>query len=170
MVCTTGSKSLWEFALALYSSPGVEETALYLQDTHGANVNILLWAAWLEARSVPLSQGLLQGAESAIVDWDREVVRVLRDLRRRLKGEEAALVKELRSSVKAAELLSERQCLSLLEALAMPPAAANFCPGQNLDVYMRRLNAVADLEVIRQALAHSSRDDQFPGTEASRGG
>lgn len=156
MTCTTGSKSPWDFALALYSSPGVEETALYLQNSHGANVNILLWAAWLETQAIALTPDLLRSAESTIAAWDRQVVQVLRELRQRLKGDEAELAKELRISVKAAELLAERQCLLLLEGVAAAPGTEAVRAGQNVDFYARNLNGVADVEAIRRAIASLS--------------
>lgn len=156
MTCTRGGKSLWDFALALYSSPGVEETALYLQNSHGANVNILLWAAWLETQGIVLTPDLLGSAESTIAAWDRQVVQVLRDLRQRLKGDEAELVKELRTSVKAAELLAERQCLLLLEGISGTPTSEAIRSGQNVDFYARNLNGAADVAAITRAIASLS--------------
>lgn len=39
----------WRFSCAVYAAPGVAQACLELQDTHGADVNLLLLAAWLGA-------------------------------------------------------------------------------------------------------------------------
>jgi uncharacterized protein (TIGR02444 family) len=39
----------WEWALDAYARPGVAEACLELQDVHGQNVPLLLWAAWAAA-------------------------------------------------------------------------------------------------------------------------
>lgn len=155
MAATTDGNSLWEFALALYSSPGVEETTLHLQDELGANVNIVMWASWLETRAIPLTPGLLQEAEFTISAWDQEVVQVLRGVRRRVKSFEAEsdLARELRALVKQAELLSERRCLSLLEEITTGPSGRNLKVGENVDFYLGGVSADVDLQPIRQALA-----------------
>jgi len=69
-----GLKPLWEFALALYSSPGVEEMALFLQDSKRLRVSLLLWLCWLEARKLRLTQQQLQRAEADIAVWDDRLV------------------------------------------------------------------------------------------------
>ena len=51
---------LWNFALACYARPGVEQVFLRLQDG-GADVCLLLCALWLERRQVPC-EGAAPGA------------------------------------------------------------------------------------------------------------
>jgi len=76
-----------------------------LQDRRGLDVNVLLFAAWAGAVcGVRLSPEELARIDSAIADWRAEVVRPLRAVRRRVKGEDAALYERL----KAAELAAER--------------------------------------------------------------
>src|SRR5690554_5692193 len=91
-------EALWQFALALYSSPGVEKTLLHLQDQLGANVNLLLWSCWLQKRHIKLTPSLLTSAKGTIAHWDNSVVQSLRHLRRQLKAQEAEspLIKTLR--------------------------------------------------------------------------
>ena len=48
--------ALWRFALAVYQKPGVSDACLLLQDRHGCNVTLLLFAAWAGAeRGVALT-------------------------------------------------------------------------------------------------------------------
>ena len=41
--------SLWDWTLRAYAQPGVPEACLDLQDRHGQNTSLLLWAVWAEA-------------------------------------------------------------------------------------------------------------------------
>ncbi|MEX1031842.1 MAG: TIGR02444 family protein [Cellvibrionaceae bacterium] len=155
MTSFADSGSLWEFALALYSSPGVEETALHLQDAGNINVNILLWACWLEARAIPLTPALLSQAKSTIVAWDTEVIRVLRGLRRRLAQlePEQETAQQIRGLIKQAELLAEKRCLSLLGDMATPLGGEALPLGHNMGCYLKDLPIEANLTPIRQGLA-----------------
>lgn len=121
-------QALWEFALALYSSPGVEETVLRLQDRFAVNVNILLWACRLETLGIVLTPALLADAEASTDDWDREVVQTLRQLRRHLRGPRT----ELRERVKEAELLAEKESLARLARVPLPAGRERLKPGENL--------------------------------------
>src|SRR5690606_3057428 len=86
----SGNNPLWAFADALYSSHGVEETCLHLQDEYGVNVNLMLWCCWLEGRRVELSSMLLDRARHAIEAWDADIIKPLRRARRLVK--EAAML------------------------------------------------------------------------------
>ena len=95
----------WDFSLAVYARPGVPAACLDLQDRLGLDVNVLLFAAWAGLGcGVRLSAEDLARVDSAIAPWRAEVVRPLRAVRRRVKGEDAALYDQL----KAAELAAER--------------------------------------------------------------
>jgi uncharacterized protein (TIGR02444 family) len=115
--------SLWDFAVAVYAAPGVPEACLALQDRHGCDVNVLLFAAWMSAvRCCPLSPGEIADAAASVEDWHRDVVRPLRGVRRRLKSgpppapDEATAA--LRTRIKSIEIEAERIELSRLELLA----------------------------------------------------
>ena len=105
LVTGQGVNPLWDFSLAVYARPGVPAACLDLQDRRGLDVNVLLFAAWAGAAcGVRLSAEELARVDSAIADWRTEVVRPLRAVRRRVKGEVAALYAHL----KATELEAER--------------------------------------------------------------
>jgi uncharacterized protein (TIGR02444 family) len=113
--------ALWDWTLNAYAQPGVPETCLALQDDHGQNTPLLLWAVWAETRDPAL---LARGVEIAR-RWDALAVTPLRAVRRALKpafegmadGEREAL----REDVKATELRAERALLEALEALMPDP-------------------------------------------------
>ena len=41
--------AFWDFSLEAYARPGVAPACLDLQERHGADVNLLLFACWLSA-------------------------------------------------------------------------------------------------------------------------
>ena len=56
--------ALWRFALAVYQKPGVSDACLLLQDRHGCNVPLLLFAAWAGAeRGVVLTADEVAAAQ-----------------------------------------------------------------------------------------------------------
>lgn len=77
----------WDFSLRVYGSKGVPEACLVLQERHGIDVNVLLYCCWLGAsgRGV-LDDGEIATVRGTVEDWHRDVVRVVRAVRQRLKG------------------------------------------------------------------------------------
>lgn len=109
--------SLWDWALAAYAKDGVPEATLALQDEHGFNTSLLLWAAW----AGPDAEEVANGVQTAVV-WDETVLWPLRNVRRSLKASRApfddAAREGLREDVKAAELRAERVLMEALESLS----------------------------------------------------
>ena len=146
------SLSLWDFSLSHYAGSGVADFCLRLQDEHGVNVNLLFWCAWLEQRGCTLDITHLRGAQKRIQSWDEHYVLPLRQLRRRMKDEYGvadAGIELVRSRIKQAELLAEKQLQLWLESYvqawddmgitnkSVPP------PGANVRFYLQQLH-VAD--------------------------
>jgi len=108
--------SLWDWALAAYAKDGVPEATLALQDEHGFNTSLLLWAAW----AGPDADALANGVQTAVV-WDETVLWPLRNARRALKASrrpfDDAAREGLREDVKAAELRAERVLMEALQSL-----------------------------------------------------
>jgi uncharacterized protein (TIGR02444 family) len=69
----------------LYQRPEVEAACLALQDRHGLNVNLLLWALWLADCGVSLNLPLLEKAEQMVSPWQQAAVEPLRVARRWLR-------------------------------------------------------------------------------------
>ena len=110
--------SLWGWSLEAYARPGVPEACLQLQDEHGQNTSVLLWAVWAEGAD----PATLQAAAAAGRTWDAAVLQPIRAVRRTLKTPFAAVddgAREgLREDVKDAELRAERVLMEACEALS----------------------------------------------------
>jgi uncharacterized protein (TIGR02444 family) len=109
--------AIWEWALDAYARPGVPEACLALQDQHGQNTSLLLWAVWAEAADPKL----LARAAEITRRWEATALVPLREVRRALKPPAPPvpdLAREgLREDVKAAELRAERVLMETLEDL-----------------------------------------------------
>ena len=110
--------SLWEWTLEAYGRPGVADATLALQDAHGQNTSLLLWAVWAEG---PAPAILAQAVEIARA-WEGRVLAPIRKVRRDLKpafpGVDDGAREGLREDVKAAELRAERVLMDALEHLS----------------------------------------------------
>jgi uncharacterized protein (TIGR02444 family) len=120
-------ESFWDFSLRLYRLPQVSDTCLTLQNVHGFDVNLLLFACWYGRAHGAISPALLSEVLQFSTHWSTEVVRPLRHARTWMKGElaqplshvaELSGVAELREKIKAVELRSEQLQQQALERLA----------------------------------------------------
>lgn len=111
-----------DFAVALYGCDGVSAACLALQDQCDADVNIVLLAAYVGRRGRALTAADVDRAVQRVGSWNREVVRPLRDVRKRLtEGPPPApstATEAVRARVKEAELQAELLELEELSALA----------------------------------------------------
>jgi uncharacterized protein (TIGR02444 family) len=118
--------SLWDWSVACYGQPGLAEAALDLQDRHGLDVNLLLYALWLAL--VPgrrLDLPAASRARAATESWQQSVVVPLRRVRRALKlapHPDARFSTAFRQQVAADELEAERGEQALLAGLPLPAA------------------------------------------------
>jgi uncharacterized protein (TIGR02444 family) len=114
--------AFWDFSLAVYAAPGVEDECLLLQDSFGIDVNLLLFAAYTGRRGILLSRDEIAEASTLVRAWHDNVVVPLRGARRATK----LLLKSLsdstrqpaeafRQRVKAVELASENIEQDLLD-------------------------------------------------------
>ncbi|WP_375592856.1 TIGR02444 family protein [Algihabitans albus] len=117
----------WRFSLALYGRSEVQEACLTLQDMHGLDVNLLLFACFAGARGHALTRQELEILNAAVEAWHLEVVRPLRGARRWMKRQDLdAAGHGLRERIKAAELEAERlEQEALWRALPLPDGTAS---------------------------------------------
>ncbi|KPQ30960.1 MULTISPECIES: TIGR02444 family protein [unclassified Halomonas] len=104
---------LWDFALAFYARPGVEQACLTLQDEAAVDVCELLFHGWLFAHGLDAMPQPLSALRRERQEWQAGVTDVLRTLRRNLKHTDSPseTITTLRERVKQAELLAERENL-----------------------------------------------------------
>ncbi len=98
---------IWEFSLAAYRREGVAEQCLRAQDELNADVNLLLYGAWLASTDQRLSFAHLEGLDKAIGEWRARVVQPLRTLRQSWRDYAEAVA--IRDVVKDLELQAEEQ-------------------------------------------------------------
>ena len=119
---------LWEYVVWAYAEPGVEKASLSLQNTAGADVNMVLFCCWLAYRgTAPAHLGKYLGAALKISrEWQGNLVGPLRTARTHLKtvietgtlvGNERAAAAGLRERVKQCELEMEQLQVVSLYAL-----------------------------------------------------
>ena len=101
----------WDFSLRVYGNEEVPPICLRIQESHAADINLLLYCAWVGTRGCRLGDVDLARIVAAVDGWHREVVVILRNLRTRLKfnalGAPPAMVARIRSEIKSMELNAE---------------------------------------------------------------
>lgn len=147
----SATSPFWRFSLSLYGRPGVGPACVALQDAHGLDVNVLLFALWLADEGRRVDAAEVAAADAAVRDWRLQAVVPLRAVRRFLKEPppalDAAAVAALRDRVKAVELESERLQQEALYALRPLAAwgvadARAACAGHNMDACAQAFGAV----------------------------
>ena len=102
----------WDFSLKVYTSDGVAEACLELQNTHQLDVNILLFCLWygVSGRG-KLSDKEIKKIICHVDIWHRDLVKELRKLRVMLKGgmknAPSELTESLRRSLQKTEIDAE---------------------------------------------------------------
>lgn len=145
------SSAFWDFSLQFYGRPGVASACLELQDSAGADINVVLYLFYLAAQSRRLDEDAIAALDAATVQWRDRVVRPLRMARRHLKSCPAPFAgdgsAELRNAIKRDELAAERIEHTAIERLCPPRNAATAASPEaaircSLDVYGRRIAAL----------------------------
>lgn len=143
------SESFWEFSLAFYAQPDIQQACLNLQNTQHADVNILLFLLYLARHKKQLSKASIQSIEYDIKAWREEIIQPIRHIRRQLKQRHYALTQvqqeQFRQSVMTLELESERLEQIQLESMDFPSstAPATQAAQNNLKHYATLLHANA---------------------------
>lgn len=110
------ARALWRFSLAVYRQPQVPPACLMLQDLHGVDVNLLLYAGWRAWRGNALSHEGCLSAMKRSECWRNDLVRPLRSIRR-LAGDLARQdpgFAQAYAALKACELRLEQQQQAML--------------------------------------------------------
>ena len=122
----------WRFSLAVYAMSGVQEECLFLQNSSGVNVNLLLYCAWRGTEGDCLTDAALKRSIAAVQGWHDEIITPLRAARTHLKRSGAMdaagpEIRALRSKILEAELLGEQ----VEQAFLYREAASDFKPGES---------------------------------------
>lgn len=115
-------QAFWTWATRLYAGPGVSEACLWLQDERGADVNLLLCAAWTavaQGRSIGVEDAA--ALDAAVADWRRDVVRAIRAVRRHVKTQASdPRLAPAYTALKRCELDAERAQHALMLSAGLP--------------------------------------------------
>jgi uncharacterized protein (TIGR02444 family) len=162
---------LWKFSLAVYGAPGVASACLDLQERRGADVNLLLYAAFVgtSGRGL-LSPDALAQCAAMVAPWSQAVVQTLRAARRALKGDlgvDGAAAALLRRQVQAIEIEAERLEQMTL-ATRLPPLAGRAPSDRqadaraNIETYLSMLAAA---DTTKDAAAITAIAASFPPSD-----
>ena len=109
---TDANSSFWDFSLKLFAKPSIARACLDLQDSLGIDVNVLLFMLWCAHCGRRLNARDVGSVVNLVKSWQEDVVWPLRLARTALKRPTPnwppTQTRELRESVKAAELEAER--------------------------------------------------------------
>jgi uncharacterized protein (TIGR02444 family) len=146
---TTGERDPAPFktyAVRLYGRDGVQAACLSLQDDHGVDVDLALFAAWTGAMLGRRLDGAAWAlADAHVAEWRDDVIAPLRAIRRAMKllDSPPAEAEELRARVKALELDAEFVELAMLEAIAGGLGAPAVAGAELAEANLRALAARA---------------------------
>jgi uncharacterized protein (TIGR02444 family) len=170
------SETFWIFSLRFYQLPGVAESCIELQDRHGADVNLVLFALWAADSGHQLDAEAIAVADRATRQWRETVTQPLRAARRALKtwpdGFNESEVSVLRRQVMAAELESERlQQGAMARELTLDARGASLAAAQrNLSRYEALLGKpfeAGPIERLLQEFVAQSNRHESDGDGAS---
>jgi len=159
-------RHFWDFSLKIYSAEGVAGECLTLQDKYGADVNVLLFCAFLGARGIELKKNDVEAIIAFSRPWHVTIVKSLRNARRgsktfaddpEFKERKSAAV--FRAKVKALELSAERIEHGLLESwaderglLPVRNKRTSTIPN-NISLYVKHLGASTKKDAMRRLIA-----------------
>lgn len=137
------AEGLWDFSLRIYRRPGVSEACLMLQDTAGADVNIILFCLWLAAaRNPPLTPETLASLDHQVAAWRSGVIEPLRAIRRAFNDFSGLSIGgHVKNQIRQAEFEAEHAEQILLQSLAGEPrpGSASIAPPAH-DIAIASLN------------------------------
>lgn len=135
----------WDFTLSVYPRPGVADLLIEWQDTHDADVNMMLFMVWTARQGLQLDAETVSRLITECDSWRHQCVEPLRAVRRYLKPISRAA--QMRETVKALEVDAEQmQQEMMLAAVAeeIPAADAGVDTAQleaaNLAMYCNHLS------------------------------
>ena len=141
--------TFWDFSIEFYSEPSVSRVCIELQDALGVDVNVLLFVLWCSNKRRKLSEQELTQVAVSAHDWQSNVVKPLRGVRRFLKQcyavSEPAATGDLREAIKKLELEAERMQQSALSSefsdVGTAVAEVDVALDLNISLYQNFLHA-----------------------------
>ncbi len=152
------SETLWQFSLKLY--PQVEALCLELQNSYGANINLLLLLCLLEQQQRPIDLAGLNTLLSSIKVLNQQFTLPLRQLRLNSTGSmlPPAIAGDLKKQLLATELELEK-----LEQQQLVTACNTLKEGDNdpLQLYLTWLNVTTGQQAVWLTELHQALKATF---------
>lgn len=105
------AEPLWDWSLRAMEAEPALRALLTLQDAHGLNGSLMLWAAWCDRARLALTDEDAERIIGGVHDLDRYIVRRLREVRRHAASSRPGFdedgMRSLRRDVYRAELAAE---------------------------------------------------------------
>lgn len=124
MAAAIAVEGFWDFSVRTYRSEGVPDACLALQNEYGADVNMLLYCAWVGAVLGAFDGELYTAASGFSRDWAESVVIPLRSARTWMKHTGCTTdpmpadgCMQLRDEIKGVEFAAEKLQQQVLESL-----------------------------------------------------
>ena len=113
--------SFWEFSLSFYASTEVQKTCLNLQETLGADVNIVLFMLFNAKQGKQLSEVAIRTINHAVTAWRENIIQPIRSARKNLKHAKHSLSNaqqdQFKTQLMATELQAEKLEQAMIEAV-----------------------------------------------------
>jgi len=108
-------ENFWDFSVRTYSTKGVPDACLSMQNDHGADVNMLMYCCWVGVHFGQFDDHLFDRASIFSEDWAENVVSRLRSARKWMKHTGCMAddvptdqCMQLREQIKSIELAAEK--------------------------------------------------------------
>ncbi len=141
------AESFWDFSVRTYRTQGAPEACLSLQNDHGADVNMLLYCAWIALVAGRFDDDLFRRAGEFSSAWAENVVKPLRGARTWMKQTgcqsdpvPAAPCMELREDIKSVEFAAEKMQQEVLESLLVNGPNLASAPDRIIDSAIANLH------------------------------
>ncbi|WP_157964668.1 TIGR02444 family protein [Algibacillus agarilyticus] len=119
-------QQFWNFACDLYAQPHVSSELLALQNSLGANINLVLLLAYLSHHNMMIDAKFIQQLHQQIDSFSQTNTQIIRATRKQLQGsetltqtEQAEIKKQLLTVELTAEKIEQDRLLSWLATLSI---------------------------------------------------
>lgn len=130
-------EQFWDFSVRIYRTEGVPDACLSLQNDYGADVNMLLYCAWVGTVAGMFDGELYNRASEFSMRWAENVVIPLREARTWMKHTGCSAdpmptdeCMKLREEIKGVEFAAEKMQQEVLESMVPVDEARSATPNQ----------------------------------------
>jgi uncharacterized protein (TIGR02444 family) len=165
------NSEFWNYSTQTYQLPEVADTCLHLQNTCGADVNILLFCCWMGEKGVLLCGEDMQSLQGVSSPWQSAVLKPLREARQMMKHQIIAMPAELHAktlnnlaemeiNAEHMEQMNLEKAIDLNQRPTCTHLPAIDISARNLMLYAQQLEGTETAAGITQLLKQVYGDDE----------